>query len=1152
MSLEERDGCGGDGQLENKNGVEEGGDNEEGEAAAGVGDEEGSDIWNEDDVGVLEVRDMVFDGNGEAGNILEVEEGRGSASEHSELQLGYMMLDVDKNEDRGAEKKNGQGEGEAGNVLGVEEGRHDFVSDIWDGKEEVMPQLRYSLILSDRDGDVEEETGYRNLDLGDFLRSGGDEENLPSRKNARSTLDTDEDDGVKVEDGSNDVEKKSPSPLEGECGRGVELENVDEEGSRHGDFDVPGDIGNPDAEAEEFGHSDAGIKKLRQLEASTQNLRSDYVRIELREKPLLEKMTHIAFFTDTDQNTEEEYVRHNDIATERASLSQSKDKGKKRCSRKRGHTTGYDKSLLEENIHPRKRRNYYCIEDLHSKEKELALLRRMWDFTSEQLREKDARERIRRINVATHAISSCANKDEDIHPRKRPNHYLIEELSSKKMISLPSRRERRDTENMEKGRSQEQTKRKHAPEFANGHYAVDRKDIHTRERCKLTFIEGLSSGGRRPTSPRIQYNVPGQNVEEQYDTQKSQKCQKLQQAKQQRQTKEMRQGQVEQQIRKRQHTREQQKTETHLQAQDQQVSQEVQHIWKEQQNKKQQPQVGQGIRVQQQTPQRLKRKHATTDPKENDGIHEEKICPYKRQKSEVIGDLGTKTKIPVSQRRTPSPGPRSRRKVLIKNLLPHARSLSEGEKKMDPKGTVETHQVNIKHRNENREFELDVEWSPGQPGIVLGGPLDVRNDRGHTVRVIDNLPMVIACEDGPVIIEIEEGKVWVRDAHDRNIDYTEDDDGTDYKNPSRFDHDGNILRSSTTLGENKSSTGRTSSRDVDFDDLECPPPVDYNILPWYLIPARIPKSTKSQIPHRKEQKSIRTTTNTAPGNRNSRAHGSTQTQPPLRPTSQSQPLLATRHPAPLNSSSISLLSSSKSEMTTQNSPLHQPTKTSMAWHAAIARAKAKTAAQNATDSTKGTTQTSRLSTASKKSVGSAELPSLAMMKARKLIVDFSPPRAMKINLPKLTEPTSRKRFTSDGSFSLPTAGRISSAQPASALAINRISSEISLSPQSQSTSKSTNTHLTADQTMSDTSIMFAPSTPMSKPGLGSSILEKKNANESLQPTNEAESPGSTSGPLERGPRRKVEAWNQSVKLTSKPGLGYSILGKKKEGSRDAK
>jgi hypothetical protein len=61
------------------------------------------------------------------------------------------------------------------------------------------------------------------------------------------------------------------------------------------------------------------------------------------------------------------------------------------------------------------------------------------------------------------------------------------------------------------------------------------------------------------------------------------------------------------------------------------------------------------------------------------------------------------------------------------------------------------------------KVEVKVERSPRQPGLRSGGPLQLRNNRGKNFKLVDGLPMVIACKDGPVIVENSGKRTRVRD-----------------------------------------------------------------------------------------------------------------------------------------------------------------------------------------------------------------------------------------------------------------------------------------------------------------------------------------------------------------------------------------------------
>jgi hypothetical protein len=165
----------------------------------------------------------------------------------------------------------------------------------------------------------------------------------------------------------------------------------------------------------------------------------------------------------------------------------------------------------------------------------------------------------------------------------------------------------------------------------------------------------------------------------------------------------------------------------------------------------------------------------------------------------------------------------------------------------------------------DEEFELDVRWTSGQPGIVSDGPLNLRNRRGKKVRLIDNVPIVIACADGPVIVEEEDGRTLVRDGKNQvNIYNAEDEELLDKVYSDDGDDDSNDEESLSSCSSDSSSSSGSYP-----GELQPPPsPPTSTLLPWYLIPARIPMSSntegKNQNDASTSQRGARSSTQTKP------------------------------------------------------------------------------------------------------------------------------------------------------------------------------------------------------------------------------------------------------------------------------------------------
>lgn len=135
-------------------------------------------------------------------------------------------------------------------------------------------------------------------------------------------------------------------------------------------------------------------------------------------------------------------------------------------------------------------------------------------------------------------------------------------------------------------------------------------------------------------------------------------------------------------------------------------------------------------------------------------------------------------------------------------------------------------------RNEadvGEEFELDVECTPGQPGITPVGLLNLRNSREKKVRLLGDMSMVIACKDDPVIFDVENGRIVIRDRKNQDIIHNEDDE-----TEQTFDNG--------SSDDDSSSSSSSDSSGSYLGELQVPPSPPETSLPAHLIPARMSKS----------------------------------------------------------------------------------------------------------------------------------------------------------------------------------------------------------------------------------------------------------------------------------------------------------------------
>lgn len=146
-------------------------------------------------------------------------------------------------------------------------------------------------------------------------------------------------------------------------------------------------------------------------------------------------------------------------------------------------------------------------------------------------------------------------------------------------------------------------------------------------------------------------------------------------------------------------------------------------------------------------------------------------------------------------------------------------------------------------RESDDEFELDIEWTAGQSGLLLGGPLQLRDRSGKNIKLVYGFPMVIFCEDGPVVVEKTSRRTVIRDAQTGEVIYEGDDtyDGPD---------DSSSDASSSDSGSSSSSEEQGSPHDSEYDSNSSSssdsgpdqPPVP-QVLPPHLVPARIRTSS---------------------------------------------------------------------------------------------------------------------------------------------------------------------------------------------------------------------------------------------------------------------------------------------------------------------
>jgi hypothetical protein len=151
------------------------------------------------------------------------------------------------------------------------------------------------------------------------------------------------------------------------------------------------------------------------------------------------------------------------------------------------------------------------------------------------------------------------------------------------------------------------------------------------------------------------------------------------------------------------------------------------------------------------------------------------------------------------------------------------------------------------------EVELNVEWTPRQPGLRSGASLQMRNDREKNVRLVDGLPTLIACKDGADIVEKPGKRTLVPNAHTQEVIQqgerfhdSPNDDSSDSSSGSPDFSSCRLGPSSSgdeqlPLDDRDDGSDRSSSSKYNSDCPPPQPPIPHG-LPLHLVPARVPRS----------------------------------------------------------------------------------------------------------------------------------------------------------------------------------------------------------------------------------------------------------------------------------------------------------------------